>query len=87
MGNFALFDAAEDKKLADFFLGVLEIESSVRFRQGVGESDGSPIKGKNGDYCPLLTPPRSRGGAGQRGSLPAGRTERRWVAAVATRDK
>ena len=48
MGNFALFDAAEDKKLADFFLGVLEIESSVRFRQGVGESDGSPIKGKNG---------------------------------------
>ena len=59
MGNFALFDAAEDKKLADFFLGVLEIESSVRFRQGVGESDGSPIKGKNGDYCPLLTPPRA----------------------------
>ena len=47
MGNFALFDAAEDKKLADFFLGVLEIESSVRFRQGVGHSDGSPTTEEN----------------------------------------
>ena len=59
MGNFALFDAAEDKKLADFFLGVLEIESSVRFRQGVGESDGSPIKGKNGLLSAIYTPARA----------------------------
>ena len=52
MGNFALFDAAEDKKLADFFFGVLEIESSVRskvpsgFVRGLEKATVRRLKGK-----------------------------------------
>ena len=64
MGNVALFDAAEDKKLAVscFFFACWRSKVPSGFVRGLETATGRRQKKKTGYCYPLITPPRARRG-------------------------
>ena len=59
MGNFALFDAAEDKKLADFFWACWRSKVPSGFVRGLEKATVRRLKGKTALLSAIDTPARA----------------------------